>query len=79
MAVADESLRCPAIALASADGKFILVPFGISVTVYQALSGARIQQLDGHTRLVTAIALHQGNTHQVCSYRKWYCLICTAS
>lgn len=67
MAVAEESLRCPAIAVASADGKYILVPFGISVTVYQTSSGARIQQLDGHTRLVTAIALHQANTHQVCT------------
>lgn len=54
-----------ATAVASADGKYVLLPSGTSVSVYRAATGARVQWLEGHTARVTAVALHPDNTLQV--------------
>lgn len=57
-----EDARCQAIA--TADGKNVLVPFGTSVSVYVAATGGRVQVLNGHTRPVTGICLHPSNSYQ---------------
>lgn len=63
MAILNDESYCTAVS--SADGKYVLVPFGISVSVYHSTSGARVQHLDGHTRPITGISLHPSNSFQV--------------
>ena len=64
MALTGEALHTSLTAVATAEGKYVLVPFGTSVSVYRASTGGRVQHLHGHTRLVTGICLHPSNTFQ---------------
>jgi hypothetical protein len=66
--------------VASADGKYVLLPSGISVSVYKAATGARVQWLEGHTSRITSVALHPDNTLQVGHYEhKNECIAITSA
>ena len=64
MALTAESWQYSVTAVATAEGKLVLVPFGTSVNVCRASTGGRVQQLVGHTKHVTDICLHPANTFQ---------------
>lgn len=65
MALTEDALHTSLTAVTTAEGQHVLVPFGTSVSVYNASTGGRVQQLNGHTKLVTGICLHPANTFQV--------------